>query len=1314
MQKRNDYSRHKLLRKIKRQRRAQVEQQKVAAEKELKRRLRVTPPKFGDGKDPIDTSKIDELSYVYAPPRIDEYGNTVVYANDPLGVEGDGISSPLQLRRPVTYGTQLLDEVVVPGSKYAKEAGKQNFNLTKGEAMQMEDFDKLQNLMHKSTFGKRLSNDKDAILVDPQTAYDAFHDYTIASELKHNLSTPSRYNMATLADMSSGERVNMVGLGIPAAINTAAMFGGGIPGMLASGFASMAGMPSYMPSQVLNHVTGGGVANNQKFWLTGNSGDYLIGQYPDMAFDMLVGGGWNNGAKRISDNLIQRSTGAAIGTATMAGMNAATDTYFRVVPGDLSQENLQRQQYSTAAGLLGGALVGNALNGNVGPKRFRAFGKTFKNPLFSRYSTAYKEQLERMNALWRENRDASEKRYNEAQEEVQKAKQDLSDATRQLYAYPKTPFTGTGDIRDEFKVTPSDELIEKATQRKIRKAEAYRSPMSDARERTFKQSDIHRFRTAEIQRQLDDVGEKFADQENTNVFVNPITGKTAKETIRYGKSASFRTGDNGSMSIEADLKHTSTKRSQQKEVAQEIDSYVSDLEKSVLDGDGIPNGVVSGSLLLKASDYMAGLPHDTEMITTEGRLAELKRQLGATPVGSNGIAEQLISDKFWNSDGNHMGDVQIIKEKNGRATGKLALQLYRAIDPKGFNRLAKQYQTIAENGGDPNVTNTTNWEIPMSAEQLYRALVDRGVRTKVVVNDNLVRTKKAPVGGNKGNERTVDALTYPDQKEIISSVINDVYTANGFESPLKEFANLDLNDVSANEEFLLKLGWDPSDLGVAKNPQMMRNVIDAYLLANHVRRTVSNSMLPDVLKIDNPYVGYKTATHQGIEDALTTNVAPTNGQGSGIGGNTVASPYEHTVALGGDYTGALQPIWTSRRGEIRKPIDVWNATQTTQDRINSIGSNEATKTKAIQVLENISSNETGNTDFINHMINGIKSGHSLYDIFDEINRSVAMKNLSIEEGVKYTEMLADAFDIGVYKNERSIYGPHYRGMLRKPKLGNVIQTVNQDSDYGLKIEMGDEPRFKSSHKTVSARDLPKPYSETIQRLENDFYGYKKEASQGYPYRVYDESLKGVSAYRIQDIFSGDMTTYYRLKDKLSSETQSQCSKVEKIQNDIAERGSITESQYLQYRRELRKLYQMIEKDIRIDDILSSDAGKTRAEMAAAKQMHGLKKSKLKRDVERLGDERVKRQIRENAMYRLYYDKYTLYPDFYKRQVSKPDRTPEAILSTLVGFGAAPLIGAFATDLSTSEKTQDEFFEKLNKPKIWPYKKSEHKSLRQKK
>lgn len=40
MQKRNDYNRHKLLRKIKRQRKARVEQEKKAAEKQLRKKLK--------------------------------------------------------------------------------------------------------------------------------------------------------------------------------------------------------------------------------------------------------------------------------------------------------------------------------------------------------------------------------------------------------------------------------------------------------------------------------------------------------------------------------------------------------------------------------------------------------------------------------------------------------------------------------------------------------------------------------------------------------------------------------------------------------------------------------------------------------------------------------------------------------------------------------------------------------------------------------------------------------------------------------------------------------------------------------------------------------------------------------------------------------------------------------------------------------------------------------------------------------------------------------------------------------------------------
>ena len=48
MQKRNDYQRHKLFRKIKRRRKAQAEAEQHIAEKQLRKKLKL--PKFGDGK----------------------------------------------------------------------------------------------------------------------------------------------------------------------------------------------------------------------------------------------------------------------------------------------------------------------------------------------------------------------------------------------------------------------------------------------------------------------------------------------------------------------------------------------------------------------------------------------------------------------------------------------------------------------------------------------------------------------------------------------------------------------------------------------------------------------------------------------------------------------------------------------------------------------------------------------------------------------------------------------------------------------------------------------------------------------------------------------------------------------------------------------------------------------------------------------------------------------------------------------------------------------------------------------------------------
>ena len=49
MQKKNDYQRHKLFRKIKRRRKAQAEAEQQIAEKQLRKKLKI--PKFGSRKD---------------------------------------------------------------------------------------------------------------------------------------------------------------------------------------------------------------------------------------------------------------------------------------------------------------------------------------------------------------------------------------------------------------------------------------------------------------------------------------------------------------------------------------------------------------------------------------------------------------------------------------------------------------------------------------------------------------------------------------------------------------------------------------------------------------------------------------------------------------------------------------------------------------------------------------------------------------------------------------------------------------------------------------------------------------------------------------------------------------------------------------------------------------------------------------------------------------------------------------------------------------------------------------------------------------
>ena len=84
MQKKNDYQRHKLFRKIKRRRKAQAEAEQQIAVKQLRKKLKL--PKFGDGKTREVYISDIHFNNDDAAGGVDRYGNKFDYIELPENV----------------------------------------------------------------------------------------------------------------------------------------------------------------------------------------------------------------------------------------------------------------------------------------------------------------------------------------------------------------------------------------------------------------------------------------------------------------------------------------------------------------------------------------------------------------------------------------------------------------------------------------------------------------------------------------------------------------------------------------------------------------------------------------------------------------------------------------------------------------------------------------------------------------------------------------------------------------------------------------------------------------------------------------------------------------------------------------------------------------------------------------------------------------------------------------------------------------------------------------------------------------------------
>ena len=307
----------------------------------------------------------------------------------------------------------------------------------------------------------------------------------------------------------------------------------------------------------------------------------------------------------------------------------------------------------------------------------------------------------------------------------------------------------------------------------------------------------------------------------------------------------------------------------------ELGQYLKDLE-TTLNGSAL----VGGSTRLYGSGIINGVPHDLELLTTKSRLGAVQKNIGkegAQYGPYNGFKQSLEgNNKVFNSDGNHIIDVQIIGEDaKGYAIGQLAHNYYSRLYPQKYKQLQKQWELLGNAAIQKGqVFNTTEQALPIKAEELYTKLQKHPrIYDLMVTMDNYNGFKSKQVG-RQAQMFSSPWLTNRIQKINTNAVTND-------------WARLKLT---------------PQEIQKART---MWNIPQVYS-DDAVESIVNQNLIADNMGIRTVFYNSRLTPKWDINtenSALRSVVAPFNGQGAGIGGNQLLN--SSRGGLGGDVTAIL-------------------------------------------------------------------------------------------------------------------------------------------------------------------------------------------------------------------------------------------------------------------------------------------------------------------------------------------------------------------------------------------------------------------------
>lgn len=263
-------------------------------------------------------------------------------------------------------------------------------------------------------------------------------------------------------------------------------------------------------------------------------------------------------------------------------------------------------------------------------------------------------------------------------------------------------------------------------------------------------------------------------------------------------------------------------------ITSDYKNFAEDISRAV--GD---DGILSGSVQQFADGWFPGSfdgtgfnpAHDIEFLTTEARLPALKEKLG---IGDLDATRDFVrsgkSSRFPQFSGGDT-DIQLILEKNGKATGKAAHEVYAYLHPEEYARMHNQY-TIANKNAVPDIK-WEDTELPISAEDLYTELRNSGENGQRILMDVLGSQKEKHVNRAKAlfmnPEKLHQAQVAYDRQ--ISSVIE------GYQNPLTIYKNFNFDNIESNKQLIQAVtGLSEQDAQkLATNKEYVQDIFKMFI-----------------------------------------------------------------------------------------------------------------------------------------------------------------------------------------------------------------------------------------------------------------------------------------------------------------------------------------------------------------------------------------------------------------------------------------------------------------------------------------------------